>query len=299
VLAETELLLRGTFGYSVLAEATPKDREKSLRLLEATRAYAQELGQRVETATLADSTGFTPEGIRSAMAGLRDVDLLNASSWRPESLFSGAEGSALPDLMKVMLLVPQIRDSIEALAGSGPGIGDQAAKLAADWVGGASMREIATKYFLHEKTSATDALTAATRAIYRNLTMAGTWGLSALSRLPGSGIDYANLPEGELRQINLLGAMLYHGVDTEAGVLMRMTSVPRSVAKSIGSEFSDGRDEVQMRPAAARTYLGSLKASDWQRHVPQGASMDGADYERLWRILSGEAAPNVATGSGS
>lgn len=288
VLAETELLLRGTFGYSVLAEASPADRVKSSRLLEATRAYAEELAQRVETATLADSTGFTPEGIRSAMGGLREVGALDADSWRPESLFGGGEHSALPDLMRVMLLVPQIRDSIASLSGAGPGMGDQGAKIAADWVGGISLQEIAERYFADGDSSSTDSMTAATRAIYRHLTMAGTWGLSALSRLPGSGIDYSTMSAEELRRINLLGAMLYHGVDTEAGVLMRMTSVPRSVAKSVGEEYAANRDESALRPALARSYLGGLQPSDWQRHVKPGSSMNGSDYERLWRVLSGE-----------
>lgn len=288
VLAETELLLRGTFGYSVLAEASPADRAKSSRLLEATRAYAEELAGRVETATLADSTGFTPEGIRTAMAGLRGVDDLDMDRWRPESLFGGGEGSALPDLMRVMLTVPQIRDSISELTGAGGGLGDQAAKIAADWVAGTSLKEIAERYFASGETSATESMTAATKAIYRHLTMAGTWGLSALSRLPGSGIDYEAASAEELRRINLLGAMLYHGVDTEAGVLMRMSSVPRSVARSIGEEYASTREEAALRPSAARNYLGLLEPSDWQRHVRPGASMDGADYERVWRVLSGE-----------
>ena len=47
VLSETELLLRNTFGYSSLAEASPAERQKGLRLLEATRAYAAELAQKM------------------------------------------------------------------------------------------------------------------------------------------------------------------------------------------------------------------------------------------------------------
>ena len=42
-----------------------------------------------------------------------------------------------------------------------------------------------------------------------------------------SGIDFENVSESDLRSINLLGAMLYHGVNTEAGVVMRMSSGPR------------------------------------------------------------------------
>jgi hypothetical protein len=139
VLAETELLLRNTFGYSSLVEASPAERRKGLRLLEATRSYAAELAQNVETATLADSTGFTPEGIRSAMGEMRRMDKsLSLSDWQPTSLFGDVSSSALPDLMRVMLQLPQIKDSIDELSGIGTGIGDRAAKIATDWVLAAS-----------------------------------------------------------------------------------------------------------------------------------------------------------------
>lgn len=90
--------------------------------------------------------------------------------------------------MRVMLQLPQIRDSIDELSGVGTGIGDRAAKIAADWVAGASIKSIAERYF-GEATSPTAALTEATKAIYRNLATAGTWGITALSKLPTSGID--------------------------------------------------------------------------------------------------------------
>lgn len=287
VLAETELLLRNTFGYSTLAEAAPNQRDKGVRLLEATRRYAEELSQHVETATLADSTGFTPEGIRSAMAGMRQMGTaLSAEDWQPDSLFGDPSSSALPDLMKVMLQLPQIRDSIEELAGVGGGSGDRGARIAADWVAGVSVREIAERYF-GDAPDPTAALTSATRAIYRNLATAGTWGLSALSKLPTSGIDFDAIGEAELRNINLLGAMLYHGVNTEAGVVMRMSSVPRVAATSLGEAFVADRPAEEIRPAVARSFLSSLRDDQWAQHLPRDARLSGPDLSRLWRVLSG------------
>ena len=287
VLAETELLLRNTFGYSSLAESTPAQRQKGFRLLEATRSYAAELAQNVETATLADSTGFTPEGIRSAMQGMRQMDsILNVGDWQPGSLFGDVSTSALPDLMRVMLQLPQIKDSIDELSGMGSGIGDRAAKIAIDWVEGVSIKSIAERYF-GDSTNPTAALTEATKAIYRNLATAGTWGLTALSKLPTSGIDFDSVSESDLRNINLLGAMLYHGVNTEAGVVMRMSSVPRTAANSLGAEFAQTRTSVEMRPSFAREFLSQLSESDWGRHVPQGSPLAGSDLRELWQVLSG------------
>lgn len=286
VLAETELLLRNTFGYSSLAESTHDQRLKGFRLLEATRSYAAELAQNVETATLADSTGFTPEGIRSAMNEMRRIGaVLDVGDWQPGSLFGDVSTSALPDLMRVMLQLPQIRDSIDELGGIGSGIGDRAARIASDWVEGVSIKIIAERYFGGD--ASTVALTEATKAIYRNLATAGTWGLTALSKLPTSGIDFESVSELDLRNINLLGAMLYHGVNTEAGVVMRMSSVPRTAAISLGAEFAQTRTSTELRPSHAREFLAQLSDSDWGRHVPQGTPLVGSDLREIWQVLSG------------
>lgn len=289
VLSETELLLRNTFGYSSLAEASPAERQKGVRLLEATRSYAAELAQNVETTTLADSTGFTPEGIRSAMGEMRRMDKsLDVSDWQPGSLFGDMASSALPDLMRVMLQLPQIRDSIDELSGVGAGIGDRAAKIAMDWVAGVSIKSIAERYF-GDAASPTAALTEATKAIYRNLATAGTWGITALSKLPTSGIDFENISETDLRSINLLGAMLYHGVNTEAGIVMRMSSVPRTAANSLGGEFARDHEAGSLRPSDAREFLSRLSDADWSRHVPRGSELAGSDLRNLWHVLSGSS----------
>src|SRR5437763_16966909 len=55
--------------------------------------------------------------------------------------------SSLPELMRVMLQLPQIRESIDELGGFGTGIGDRAARIALDWVDGVSRHDIAVRYF--------------------------------------------------------------------------------------------------------------------------------------------------------
>jgi hypothetical protein len=51
-------------------------------------------------------------------------------------------------------------------------------------------------------------------------------------RLPTAGLDFDNMPEDQKRITNNLPAMLYHGVNTEAGVLMRMNAVRRMYSAS-------------------------------------------------------------------
>ena len=60
------------------------------------------------------------------------------------------------------------------------------------WFEGEAIHEIATSFFKGGKTIS---IIAACKAIYKNLANTGTWGLAALSKMPGSGIDLEKLPE--------------------------------------------------------------------------------------------------------
>jgi len=84
--------------------------------------------------------------------------------------------------------------------------------------------------------------------------------------------------------------MIYHGVKTERAVLMRMNSVPRSIAEPLGSEFEriTAATASTQTVGMAREFLRSLSDDDWKRVAPTGAAMSGKDYKEVWRRLSGE-----------
>jgi hypothetical protein len=168
--------------------------------------------------------------------------------------------------MGILLRVPQIRGSIGELT-IGEGVdSDRIAEIAQQWVQGASIRSIAEQFFVtDQRRDLTWALSQACRAIYRSLSTAGSWGLSALSKLPGSGIDFDHLEEDQRRAINLLGAMVYHGVSTEEAVLMRMNAVPRTVADPLGRAFLRQRASRERPvPAEARAFVADLSSADWE-----------------------------------
>ena len=164
------------------------------------------------------------------------------------------------------------------------------AKIANDWVSGQSLEHIAVHHFGGKATASgqelTSAITDACKGIYKALAYAGTWGLSALSKMPTSGIDYARLSLEEKRSLNLLPAMLYHGVSSENAVLMRMNSVPRSVAKRLGEKF--GVSSSDKKPSEAKKFVKSLSVSDWHEVAPKHSLMTGRDYKEVWSRLSGE-----------
>lgn len=289
VLSKSELLLRNTFGYTSLSEGGVAEQQQGRALLNATRNYAQTLAEHPENARLADSTGFAPESVRSAMIELRRLDgSLSVEDWKPQSLFREGADSSLPELMGVLMKVDQVKDDIEALAPGRADDGTRAAEIAAAWVNGKSIKEIAEQYFQRSGSdAATKSLSDACKLIYKNLATAGTWGLSALSKMPTSGLNFEEMSQEDARQVNLLGAMLYHGVSTEGGVIMRMASAPRSVAESLGSSLLS-RSHEPPNAGQARKFLSSLTVSEWENHRPAGAAMSGADYKRAWQVLAGE-----------
>ena len=152
---------------------------------------------------------------------------------------------------------------------------------------GESIQEIAKKFFKGAD-GGTDAITDTCKAIYKTLVNNGTWGLAALSKF--SDIDFEKLTDAERRKINALPAMIYHGVKTEAGVLMRMNSVPRSVAEKLGEVFEKkvGAVGEGQGVQAARGFLKELDANGWDSVKPDGAPLSGGEYQRVWEILSGE-----------
>ena len=288
VLSDSEQLLRQTFGYTSLRN-DPSQSAKAQALLDATHDYARKLASMPEgVAELADSTGFSPEGVTRAMTGLGTLETkLTTSDWAPDSLFG--DGGKIADLYGVMLKVPQLKQQLEEIGGKGfdrTRISD----ITRDWVNGKGIDAIAREYFSREKDDegGTAAITDACRSIYRAIVNNGTWGVSALSRV--SGLDFDSLPEADRRRINALPAMIYHGVRTEDAVLMRMNSSPRSAAERLGDLYretigeSDGRYSV----GQARQFLKNLSDRDWQRACPDNAALSGSGYKRVWEVLSGE-----------
>lgn len=283
----TEPILRATLGFSSLRGRTdPRSQRRAQVLLDVTNSYAQSLARDMRVVSWSDSTGFDPRGVQIAMKELGGLEQrLTTSDWAPTSLFG--KGGGLSSLVGVMMKIPALREEIERISGNGL---DhlRVSEIAKAWVTGSSVQEIATGYFKGE--DVTDKITKACRGISRALINNGVWGLAALSKLPGSGLNWENLSEEEQRQINLLPAFLYHGVDSEEAVLMRMNQVPRSVAKSLGETMrrADGTAR-EITVQQARQFIKDLRPDDWERLKPANAALTGTQYREVWQQLSGEA----------
>lgn len=284
VLSSAELALRNTYGYRVLQE-TDTGRVRANKLLEATKAYASKIAANPGQVAMADMTGFSYEGVGRALVGINSLEKdLSPSDFAADKLFGSAGGMA--DLYGVMLKIPQLARNLEEITSDGISH-ERLAAITNDWVDGKSIQDIATAYFKGDQDS-TSAITDACKAIYRNLVNNGTWGLSALSRL--SGINFEALNAEQKRHMNLLPAMIYHGVKTEEAVLMRMNGVPRSISEQLGASYhalqNTGNGGTSIRKV--RDFLASADIEVWNSARPKNAPLSGAEYKSVWKVISGE-----------
>ena len=286
VLAESEQLLRHTYGYTTLRN-DPKQQKKADVLLHATKNYVRTLAKTPGIARLADLTGFSPEGVQKAMQGLLKLEgQLGPDDWTPESLFGNA--GRMAELFGIMVSIPQLKEQLDDIVGEGTKH-SRLSDITSDWVNGVGLEDIAKKYFSQDgKRTDTEAFTEACKAIYRAILNNGTWGVSALSHF--SGMDFDNMSEAERRRIHNLPAMIYYGVRTEDAVLMRMNSAPRSVAERLGLHYREAfsGDDARYSVAKAHDFLKGMSANDWDRVRPEQAPLGGAGYKKVWEVLAGE-----------
>ncbi len=285
VIGEMDRQLRNTFGFSSL-QADSASKSKAEALLNVTKEYVSNIAENMGIVALADSTGFSYEGVRKAQKGIKELGRkLTPTDWTPSSLFGNA--GSLSNLVGIMFNIEQIAEPLKEMGGKGLDH-RKVANVAKDWVNGKRMDEIAKTYFADDAPDATKAMDDACRAIYKAIVVSGTWGISALSKI---NIDFDVISDAEQRQINSLPAMMYHGVKTEEAVLMRMNQVPRSIAESLGKSFRTEMgakwDEANVQDA--RMYLHDLKNDEWSKHAPKKTKLSGTEYRDVWRILSGEA----------
>lgn len=285
VLSSAELSLRNTYGYRVLQESR-EGQARAQKLLEATKQYARKISANPGRVALADMTGFSFEGVGSALHGISTLEReIAVEDFSAERLFGNAGGMA--DFYGIMLRIPQLARNLTDLTTPGKDK-RHLADITKMWVEGRSIQEIATSYFQSEDGDRTRAITEACRAIYRNLINNGTWGISALSRL--SGIDFDALTPEQKRRIDLLPAMIYHGVRSEEGVLMRMNGVPRSIAENMGHFYRSYDRSEGASPGIhqVRQFLEKADIATWNQSRPSGAKLTGQEYKELWRVIAGD-----------
>ena len=278
-IAETEMTLRRTYGYNQLTE------EKRRLLLDSVKKYAAEQLTK-GWAELSDSTGFSPETIKSITRDVRGTQL-KRSDWTVNSMFS-SDPNSLRKLVGIMLRTPEIQRHLREIKVKGTRIGHYSlAKLISDWVLGKDIPEISRTYFGGDDCSN---ISDCVSAIYGPLVMSATWGLSAFQRLSHDEIGYEGLTDEEKKQLANLPAMVYYGVNTDEAVLLRKANVPRTISKRLGEALlahAGSEGLYQKTSSDISSWLNALPETAWHRAVPANKEITGSDYKKIWQMLSG------------
>lgn len=276
-VADTEKILRATWGYRRLASSRPAAAEQ---LVDATRQYAETL-QRMGPGilSLVDRTGFSGETVMEILA---NKHLLPSSTddWSPSHLFR-ADTSTLARLFEILLPVRELQ--LEVPAGSQH---RHLADVLSMWVAGKPLGEIAERHFQTDGDDKTERITKCSQQLFQRFAQSGAWGLGALQAL--AGIDPSALTREQSEELRSVPAMVFYGVPTVSAVLMRSLGVPRSIAVSLGEQFAaEPVDAEGPRAARARAWLSGLPSDKWEAARPAASLMSGGDYRRIWRILNG------------
>jgi superfamily II DNA/RNA helicase len=277
-LAQLELKLQGTFGYRQL----PQDKKTFLR--DRLRGYAATLT--LADAKRADSIGFSTVSVRQLIGRLATSNL-SPQDWNKTQLFS-EQNQSMQKLIGIMLNTYEIRKSIDELNTGGHPL-DRAsiARLVIDWVNGRDIATISARIYPNDPPHV--AVQKATKALYKIVANAATWGLAAMQKMPTSGIDWDSLNAIEKKRMANLPAYLHYGVNTDEGVLMRKNNVPRSIANRLGELYSASvAGEIFSQPSASvATWIGQQGADTWNTARPAGSRLSGDDYKKIWMKLNG------------
>lgn len=276
-ISESEITLRRTYGFSLL------DTKQKGILLEAVNTYAKKLDSRPELATLSDATGFSPETVGITMAKVRELDI-KQDDWNSSRLFSN-QSDSLKNLLGIMLGIPEIKDSLKGIFKGESQDRNTLAGVINDWISGKEITQIAKDFW--EGDNPTN-LSRCVSALYSKIANSATWGLASILKLPGTGIDYEKISEEDARRLKNIPAMIYYGVNTDEGILMRTNSVPRTISKELGKIFKDKQDDIYSASSSdVNEWLKNLDERTWDSVVPSGKTISGKDYKDVWKKLSG------------
>ena len=279
--AESEIVLRQTYGYDRLEPAAQS------MLLDAVRRYGKSLDERPGLSHLSDVTGFSPETIEGAINAIPRSGI-EPRDWNPQDMFSRGSGK-ISRLVGVMLgSIPEVKGLSDAMSGprsSPDGIG----ALISDWVSGRSITDISAAHF--GGTSEAE-ITACVRALYQKVVNSASWGLAGIQKIYdfGEGGE-PGAQRGRGRRAASLPAMVYHGVDTDAAVLMRINGVPRSISRRLGEAYASEFEPDSIYAAESGRVLGWLSGLSGGIWEPEGGSITGEECKTVWRRLSGVEAP--------
>jgi hypothetical protein len=268
---EIEHVLRNTFGFEKLRSEAPA---LANRLLDGVHAYTQYLQEPGQPIKLVDSTGFSLQSIRTVL-GAAGREGIGADTWNAQSLFSQGN-SNLQSMMGVLLRVPELRDNLKAVTGGHSPDGAKLALIIKEWVNGASVPGIASRYFMRDGDNEIQAITRCGQNLFGRLTQTAAWGLGALLSITGG-----RLSEEQMSTIRNLPSQVYYGVNSDEAIVLRLLGVPRTAAARLANSMGN----LTGQPIAnTRIRLREMDEAAWNQALGE---REGGIYREVWRVMEG------------
>lgn len=277
--SQAENVLRGMLGFQSLEKSHA---DWTDNLIRGVQRYAERMAG--QPLSLVDATGFSLESVNGVFGRLNDLNI-SSETWSAE-LFS-RNNEHLRRMMGLLLQVPELRKSLEAVTGgSGPN-GDKLASIVSSWVQGQSLTDMANEFFGdanatngdEKSADSTKAMTDCCRSLFGRLTQTASWGLSALQSLT-IGKELDTLSPDERRSLRNLPARVYYGVNSDEAIALRLLGVPRTAAQKLAMALGVDSSKPLHR---IRSDLYQAGEQVWTKAMGDR----GASYHRVWTIIEG------------
>jgi DEAD/DEAH box helicase len=277
--AEIEDLLRSSLVYH---QTLATDPALAQELITLARRYLDSVSAKsAGYLRLADGTGFSLSSVDWLYAQQRSEhrEFEDAGFWQPNTLFS-------PDLEKLTGLISVLGDIPELNLGhreTGPFNPRVVAGVVTDWTAGATVDEIADRWFSTAEEDPDKRRRLAGHYLYSKLVGQVPWGMGAVQRL-------ALTADEDIQAVGHVPSLVFYGVRTREAAALRMAGVPRIAAEGLGRQWGEEGRAAASSFDGMRAWLSGRSPQQWSDALPPQSPLDGDGCRRVWSILAGVSA---------
>lgn len=267
---EIEDLFKDSLGYFQISDSNQK--EKFIQVCSKIFTHLQNKYKK-GTLVFADKTGFSVPSVLEIMKqeNKTNPSIASDESWLPSNLFNN-QNNFLAEKIKVIAKLKETQLGTDS--STRPFNEHAVAAVLIGWVKGEQLYQISNYHPTFSTASdESDRINNFIRYI-NSARFKASWGLGALEGIVRASGE-------ELKENSHVPSLVYYGVDSKEALILRMTGVPRRIAKSL-VPILDGEKKTLSQ---LRNRIKGLTLSDWDGLTPSTSSLTGAEWKRIAEIL--------------
>lgn len=274
--AEIEDVLRSSLVYHQTLAADPT---LARQLITLARRYLDSAKDKPRGyLRLADGTGFSLSSVDWLYAQQKSDhrEFEDSGFWQPNALFA-PDLDHLTDLIGVIGRIPELELGHRDAGPFNPRI---VAGVVTDWTGGATVDQIADRWFAAAEVDPDKRRRLAGHYLYSKLIGQVPWGMGAVQRL-------ALQSEEAVQEVGHVPSLVFYGVRTREAAALRMAGVPRIAAEGLGRQWHDEGLGDASSFDGMRAWLTQRSPDQWAQALPADSPLDGDGCRRVWSVLAG------------